>query len=74
MITAKREGKEITRNSSFFKKVDPSIPTNAEESDDELALSTPSVATGENPEPPNPGRRYPARGSRRLPSYLKDYV
>ena len=44
MITAKREGKEITRNSSFFKKVDPSIPTNAEESDDELALSTPNVA------------------------------
>ena len=74
MITAKREGKEITRNSSFFKKVDPSIPTNAEESDDELALSTPDVATGENPEPPNPGRRYPVRSSRRLPSYLKDYV
>ena len=74
MITAKREGKEITRNSSFFKKVDPSIPTNAEESDDELALSTPNVATGENTEPPNPGRRYPVRGSRRLPLYLEDYV
>ena len=74
MITAKREGKEITRNSSFFKKVDPSIPTNAEQTDDELASSTPDVATGKNPEPPSPGRRYPLRSSRRPPSHLKDFV
>ena len=70
MITAKREGNEIT----FFKKVDPSIPTNAEETDDKLASSTPDVATGKNPEPPSPGCHYPVRSSRRLLSHLKDNV
>ena len=84
MITAKRKGKEITRNSSFFKPVDPVINVDLEDADDEKIHPNPSISdafVADNPqsndddsEIPNPGRRYPTRSSRRPPAYLKDYL
>ena len=76
MITAKREGKEITRNSSFFKKLDPDALANTEEPDDnDLTSSTENAPAEENdPEAPDPVRRYPIRSSRKPPAFLKDYV
>ena len=76
MITAKREGKEITRNSSFFKQLDPDALANTEEPDDnDLTSSTENAPAEENdPEAPDPVRRYPIRSSRKPPAFLKDYV
>ena len=65
MITAKTKGKEITRNSSFFKPVDPVINVDLEDTDDEeihpnLSISDASVADNpqshdDDSEIPNPG-------------------
>ena len=84
MITAKKKGKEITRNSSFFKPVDPVINVDLEDTDDEEIHPNPSIPdapaadnsqpNNDDSETPSPGRRYPTRSSRRPPAYLKDYV
>ena len=74
MITARRKDREITRNSSFFKKVDDCVTVKQEADDNDDVppeSSSPTAATV----PPNvPSRRYPLRSSRRAPGYLKDYV
>ena len=84
MFTAKKKGKEITRNSSFFKPVDPVINVDIEDTDDEDIHPNPSIPdapaadnsqpNNDDSETPNPGRRYITRSSRRPPAYLKDYV
>lgn len=75
MVTAKRDDKEITRNPSFFKKVNESTKVKQEVDDDDGVTlqpdcpKTPVVSPEVAPE-----RRYPLRSSRRPPGYLKDYV
>ena len=74
MITAKREDKEVTRNSSFFKKLDDSTKVKQEvDDDDDVTLET-SPTTAPVILLDAPERRYPTRSSRRPPEYLKDYV
>ena len=43
MITAKKKGTEITRNSSCFKPVDPVITVDLEDTDDEEIHPNPSI-------------------------------
>ena len=67
MVTATRDGHSITRNSSFFKRVNPEIqdiPSDPDEDDDGDAV------TGASPRP----QRYPSRTRRQRPPYLRDYV
>ena len=70
MVTAESEGRRITRNSSFFKKLKPDVQVTASGPGDSiLAPSLPHSHVKENAEP----RRYPQR-NRRPPAYLKDYL
>ena len=71
MVTARREDKEITRNSSFFKSVSPNIGIAAEE-DDLVQETLPTDAQVTEEEPPT--RCYPLRSSRKPPKYHNDYV
>ena len=83
-ITRKKKGKEITRNSSFFKQVDPVIHVDLEDTDDEEIHPNPLIpdaSAADNLQPrnddsetSNPGRCYPMRSLRRPPAYLKEYV
>ena len=83
-ITGKKKGKEITRNSSFFKQVDPIIHVDLEDTEDEEIHPNRVIPDGpaadnlqsrnDDSETPNAGRRYPMRSSRRPPAYLKEYV
>ena len=70
-VTARREDKEITRNSSFFKSVSPNIGIAAEE-DDLVQETLPTDAQVTEEEPPT--RCYPLRSSRKPPKYHNDYV
>ena len=74
MITAKRKDREITRNSSFFKKVDDCATVKQEADDDDDVAPESSPPTAATVPPNVPSRRYPLRSSRRAPGYLKDYV
>lgn len=75
MVTAKRDDKQVTRNSSFFKKIDSSqVKKEADGSDDDDVNLEPSPPTTVETQPVVPERRYPVRTSRRPPEYLKDYV
>lgn len=67
MITAKTEDKEITRDASFYKKVNIECDKPAETSDD---LCEDII----NPQPP--AQQEPRRSTRvrKQPSYLEDYV
>ena len=74
MITAKRKDREITRNSSFFKKADDCITVEQEAGDDDDVAPESSPPTPAIVLPDVPSRRYPLPSSRRAPEYLKDYV
>ncbi|RXN06658.1 putative protein K02A2.6-like protein [Labeo rohita] len=63
MVTAERDGHRVTRNSSFFKKLDPGLcDTSTAEEDEEVTADTVPVLA-----------KYPAR-HRRPPQYLRDFV
>ena len=76
MVTATRDDKEITRNSSFYKKDQPRVIKQEVDSDDDEPEIT-EIPTAMQEDPPvteeAPQRRYPTR-ERRPPEYLKDYV
>ncbi|XP_060776523.1 uncharacterized protein LOC132885998 [Neoarius graeffei] len=63
MVTAERSGHSVTRNSSFFKKLSPTLHDTAAEEEDDV---TPDVTTGTAPVL----ARYPAR-RRQPPLYLR---
>lgn len=76
MVTASREDKTITRNSSFFKPVNIGLEQaegNGEDEPTPALRSETTVTSSENPNEDN-SRRYPLRSSRRRPEYLKDYT
>ncbi|RXN35915.1 Retrovirus-related Pol polyprotein from transposon 297 [Labeo rohita] len=63
MVTAERDGHRVTRNPSFFKKLDPGLcDTSTAEEDEEVTADTVPVLA-----------KYPAR-HRRPPQYLRDFV
>lgn len=66
MITAKTEEKEITRDASFYKKIDAECEKTDETSDD---LCEEII----NQQPAQQELRRSSR-VRKLPSYLEDYV
>lgn len=70
MITAKREDKHITRNSSKFKPVQnaPAMPGNTDEETDTIPPDLTSNVHNQTPEPRRSTR------IRKPPAYLKDYV
>ena len=70
MVTAESEGRRITRNLSFFKKLKPDVQVTARgPGDGILAPSLPRSHVKETAE----SRRYPQR-NRWPPAYLKDYL
>lgn len=70
MVTAESEGKKITRNSSFFKKLEPDVQVAVREPDD--GILAPSLSRSHVKQSAEP-RRYPLR-NRRPPAYLEDYL
>ena len=70
MVTAESEGRRVTRNSSFFKKLKPDVQVTARGPGyGILAPSFPRSHVKESAQP----RRYPQR-NRRPSAYLKDYL
>lgn len=56
MVTAESEGKKITRNSSFFKKLEPDVQVTVREPDDGiLATSLPRSHVKQSAEPRHDG-------------------
>jgi hypothetical protein len=66
MVTASRDDKTITRNSSFFK------PISVE--GEQVAESPQTVEMSSDGQNEETSRRYPLRSSRRPPERFKDYV
>ena len=64
MVTATRDGHSITRNSSFFKKIEPEAQDIPADPDDDDEGDTIAGA---------PPPRYPFRANRQRPQYLRDY-
>ena len=78
MITATRDDKEITRNASFYKKIEPHAVKQEiyidDDDDDPEQMETPIPVQEDLPSAEEtPQRRYPTRDSRKPPEYLKDY-
>lgn len=75
MVTAKREDREVTRNSSHFKSVlnPPELP-GTDDTEDMVIKEKPDVecTNGQNSEDTDMPRR--STRNRRPPAYLKDYV
>ena len=81
MVTAQASttGRNITRNSSRFKKVPycegSAVPNREEEEDEDIQLpSDTSVALDGAPSPQNSTPMDRPKRMRRKPEYLKDYV
>ena len=78
MITAKREGKSVTRNSSFF-KASPSAPgdVSSEEEEEDVPYTErvqPPVNQPETPAPENQRPHQRPQRNRQMPARFKDFI
>ena len=77
MVTAEGGGKNITRNSSFFKKLEPDVQVTVGEPVHD-SLTPPALSTDANEstlsKPAECGPRRNPQRHRRPPAYLKDFV
>jgi hypothetical protein len=72
MITAEaKNGKRITRNASFFKKIECQDAEDEDQDDYDLP-DLPEPVQDPDPNPASPARR--SQRPRRLPEHLKDYM